>query len=121
MIRSEDKELLRGVYLWIMKNEETEEWEKVALIVVMEPWIVDEIEGYFEIGYDRRALRIVADLLAWHYGLPSYLDDDLVEAREIWQKSRLIHIWDYEPEKKNWKISEFAKKLGWEGLGVYVV
>jgi hypothetical protein len=121
MVSPDDKKLLRGVYLWIMKNEETEEWEKVALIVVMEPWIVDEIEGYFEIGYHERALWIVADLLAWHYGLPSYLDDDLNGVREIWEKSRLIHIWDYHPEKKEWKISEFAKRLGWEGLGMYVV
>jgi hypothetical protein len=40
MIKPEDKEILRGVYLWLMRSDDDKEWERVGIILVSNPLLV---------------------------------------------------------------------------------
>ncbi|MFZ8833861.1 MAG: hypothetical protein ACO2O5_06640 [Candidatus Caldipriscus sp.] len=116
----EDKEILRGAYEWIMLSEDGKEWERVALILVRDPYIVEGIEGALESGHDEGAVFMVATLLGEKWGVPSYWVDEKKSAvREEWKRSRIIHLWDYYPEKKNWKISPVVER--WWGMTGVVI
>jgi hypothetical protein len=109
--REDDKIVLRGTYEWIMLSEDGKEWERVALILVRDPYIVEAIEGLLGVGDDEGAVYVVATLLSAKWGLPSYwVDEKMSAVREEWKRSRIIHLWDYYPEKKDWKISSFVKR-----------
>ncbi|MFZ8833395.1 MAG: hypothetical protein ACO2O5_04220 [Candidatus Caldipriscus sp.] len=120
MPRPDDKEVLRGVYMWIMKSEDGKEWEKVAIILVSNPLVVEWIEEALDLEDDRRAVYIVASLLGLRWGFPPYwADDEMAEVREEWLRSRIIRIWEYEPEKKGWRWSSYLERLGWDDLRVF--
>jgi len=123
MFSPEDKALLRGVYEWIMLSEDGKEWERVALILVRDLYVVEAIEGALEAGYDEEAVYVVATLLGAKWGLPSYwVDEKMSSVREEWKRSRIIHLWDYYPEKENWKISSFVERwLGMKGVVVFEI
>jgi hypothetical protein len=118
MFSEKDKKVLRGVYEWVMLSEDGKEWERVAIILVGDPYIAEAIEGALEGGYEEEAVFIVATLLGEKWGLLSYWVDEKKSAvREEWKRSRIIHLWDYYPEKKNWKISSFVERwLGMKGV-----
>jgi len=114
-----DKIVLRGTYEWIMLSEDGKEWERVALILVRDPYIVEALEGFLGVGDDEGAVYVVATLLSAKWGLPSYwVDDEMSAVREEWKRSRIIHLWDYYPEKKDWKISSFVKRYWGEDVVV---
>jgi hypothetical protein len=119
MFREDDKIVLRGAYEWIMLSEDGKEWERVALILVRDPYIVEALEGFLGVGDDEGAVYVVATLLSAKWGLPSYwVDDEMSAVREEWKRSRIIHLWDYYPEKKDWKISSFVKRYWGEDVVV---
>jgi hypothetical protein len=112
-----DKIVLRGTYEWIMLSEDGKEWERVALILVRDPYIVGALEGFLGVGDDEGAVYVVATLLSAKWGMPSYwVDDEMSAVREEWKRSRIIHLWDYYPEKKDWKISSFVKRYWGEDV-----
>jgi hypothetical protein len=121
--REDDKIVLRGTYEWIMLSEDGKEWERVALILVRDPYIVEAIEGLLGVGDDEGAVYVVATLLSAKWGLPSYwVDEKMSAVREEWKRSRIIHLWDYYPEKKDWKISSFVKRYyGEEVIVIYEI
>jgi len=120
MIRPEDKEVLRGVYMWIMRSEDGKEWENVATILVSNPLVVDMIEEALDMGDDVRAVYIVASLLNLRWGFPPYwADDEMSEVREEWRRSRIIRIWEHHPEKKSWRLSSYIKRYGWDKLPTF--
>jgi hypothetical protein len=53
-----------------MKSEDGEQWDSVAIILVGNPWLVDEIEDYLDAGYYIGAVKIVATGLALRWGFP---------------------------------------------------
>jgi hypothetical protein len=117
--REDDKIVLRGTYEWIMLSEDGKEWERVALILVRDLYIVEVIEGLLGVGDDEGAVYVVATLLSAKWGMPPYwVDDEMSAVREEWKRSRIIHLWDYYPEKKDWKISSFVKRYWGEDVVV---
>jgi hypothetical protein len=123
MFSPEDKALLRGVYEWIMLSEDGKEWERVALILVRDPHIADAIEVALDLGENEGAVYIVATLLGAKWGVPSYwVDKEMSEVREEWRRSRIIRLWEHYPEKKNWNISTFVKRLyGEEAVVIFEI
>jgi hypothetical protein len=104
---------LRGVYVWIMWNEQAKAWEKVAVVIVTHPWIVGLIEATLENGDEDMAVLMVASLLKMRYDL--HLDAG------VWRRSRIIRLTDH-PEKREWRISKFVEKLGFtEGMPAFTV
>ncbi|MFZ8834034.1 MAG: hypothetical protein ACO2O5_07515 [Candidatus Caldipriscus sp.] len=114
-----DKIVLRGTYEWIMLSEDGKEWERVALILVRDPYIVEALEGFLGVGDDEGAVYVVATLLSAKWGMPSYwVDDEMSAVREEWKRSRIIRLWEYYPEKKDWKISSFVRRYWGEDVVV---
>jgi hypothetical protein len=112
MFSPEDKAFLRGVYEWIMLSEDGKEWERVALILIRDRYIAGAVEWFLDFGYNEAAVMVVASLLSKKWGVPSYwVDREMSEVREEWKRSRIIRLWEYYPEKKDWKISPFVKRL----------
>jgi len=112
MFSPEDKALLRGVYEWIMLSEDGQEWERVALIIVRDPYIAEAIEVALDLGEYEGAVYIVATLLGAKWGVPSYwVDKEMSGVREEWKRSRIIRLWEFYPEKKNWRISPLVKRI----------
>jgi hypothetical protein len=112
---------LEGVYIWVMWNDETKEWEKVAVVVVSHPVLVGLIDASLEIGNDALALAIVAMGLSLAYGFPRWFDDK-GNVRDIWRLSRIVKLTDC-PEKINWKVSKFTtNELGFQnGIPAFVI
>jgi hypothetical protein len=119
MFWEKDKVVLRGVYEWIMLSEDGNEWERVALIVVRDPFLVEAIEGFLGVGDDEGAVYVVATLLSAKWGMPSYwIDDEMSGVREEWRRSRIIRLWEHYPEKESWRISSFVKRYWGEEVVV---
>ncbi len=103
---------LEGVYVWIMRNDEEQSWEKVAVIVVSHPLLVALIDSGLGVEDSNLPLMIVSMGLSMKYGIPKWLDES-GEVRDFWKKSRLIKLTDH-PEKVKWKVSDFLARFGYE-------
>jgi len=120
--------LFRGFYMWIMKSEDGERWEKVAFVIVRHRLMAGDIDACLDFGMWREAVQIVADALSHQWGFPSYRGED-GKVRDVWKRSRLIRIFDYIPERDLWEVSPYIKQLGlkkpptffMDGLPVFVV
>jgi hypothetical protein len=110
------EEALVGNYFWIVWNDETEEWEKVGLVMVSHPWIIALIEEALNAGHNEFVVLLVSSLLNFFYDVPSWN-----RAPEIWEKSQIIRITEH-PEKVFWRVSPIVEKLGFkEGIPAFVV
>jgi hypothetical protein len=107
-----ERVLLTRVFVWIMWNEETQEWEQVGTIFIPHPLLSAIISANLEIGKEELALAIVATGLSMKYRIPNWLDDN-DNVRDIWKKSRIVKFMEC-PEEVKGKISKFVR----EGLGV---
>jgi len=103
---------LEGVYVWIMRNNHSQEWEKVCVIVVSHPLLVSVINAGMDIDNGKFALTIVGSGLALRYGIPTVYDDR-GEMRDFWKRSRIIKLDDH-PEKVKWRVSDFLGKFGYK-------
>ena len=123
MFSERDKIVLRGTYEWIMLSEDGKEWERAALILVRDPHIVEAIEGCLDVGDDEGAVYMVATLLSAKWGVFSYwVDEKMSEVREEWRKSRIIRLWEYYPEKKDWRVSYLVKRyFGEEAVVIFEI
>ena len=102
------EEALVGNYFWIVWNDEREEWEKVALVMVSHPWIIALIEEALNAGHSEFVVLLVSNLLNFFYDVPSWNS-----APEIWERSKIIRITEH-PEKVFWRVSPIVEKLGFE-------
>jgi hypothetical protein len=118
-----DDEDLDNVYVWIMRNEKSQEWEKVCVIIVSHPLLNAVIEAGMDVDNGRLALVIVASGLALRYGIPRVYDDN-GEMRDFWRRSRIIKLTDH-PEKVKWKVSGFLGEFGYKvpdgGIPVFII
>jgi hypothetical protein len=75
-----------------------------------------------DLGEYENAVYVVATLLGAKWGVPSYwVDKEMSEVREEWRRSRIIRLWEY-PEKKDWGISSFVKRLyGEEAVVIFEI
>ena len=103
---------LECVYVWIMWNEQSQEWEKVCVVIVSHPVLNAVIKGGMDVDNGKFALTIIASGLALKYGIPTVYDDD-GNMREFWKRSRIIKLTDH-PEKVKWKVSDFLGKFGYK-------
>jgi hypothetical protein len=102
--------VLAKTFVWMMWNEETQEWEEVGAIFIPHPLLAAIISSNLEIGKEELALAIVVTGLSMKYRVPNWLDDN-GNVRDIWRKSRLVKFLEC---PKDIKISKFVR----EGLGV---
>jgi len=103
---------LEGVYVWIMRNDELQSWEKVAVIVVSHPVLVAVIDAGLEVEDGKWSLLVVSMGLYMKYKIPKWFDEK-GEVRDFWRRSRLIKLTDH-PEKVKWKVSGFLAKFGYK-------
>jgi hypothetical protein len=101
-----------NVYVWIMWNEQSQEWEKVCVVIVSHPLLNAVIKGGLDVDNGRFALTIVGSGLALKYGIPTVYDED-GNMREFWKRSRIITLTDH-PEKVKWKVSGFLEEFGYK-------
>ena len=109
---------LECVYVWIMWNEQSQEWEKVCAVIVPHPVLNAVIKGGMDVDNGKFALTIIASGLALKYGIPTVYDDD-GNMREFWKRSRIIKLTDH-PEKVKWKVSDFLARFGYEVPDGYI-
>jgi len=103
---------LEGVYVWIMRNDEEQSWEKVAVIVVSHPVLSAVIDAGLEVDDGKWSLLVVSMGLHMKYRIPKWFDES-GKVRNFWRRSRLIKLTDY-PEKVKWKVSDFLAKFGYK-------
>jgi hypothetical protein len=103
---------LEGVYVWIMRNEKEQSWEKVAVIIVSHPVLAAVIDAGLEFEEEKFSLMVVSIGLSMIYKIPKWFDEK-GNVRDFWRRSRLIRLADH-PEKIKWKVSDFLAKYGYK-------
>jgi hypothetical protein len=103
---------LEGVYVWIMRDDEGQSWEKVAVIVVSHPLLAAVINAGLDVVNGSWSLAVVSMGLFMKYGIPKWLDES-GDVRDFWKRSRLIKLVDH-PEKVKWKVSRFLEEFGYK-------